>query len=204
MPSDIRIYLEGGGTSLQKSMLKRGFREFLRELDEMALDRNIVIRPIPCGDREKTFKNFRRALKSDPDAFNILLVDAEGPVKSSSCKQHLRNRDGWEMPGINEDQCHLMVQMFEAWLIADPEALKSYYGKGFNEKSILGNPNVEEIGKSEIEKCLKQATSKTKKGKYHKINHAAQLLGLLDPSKVRAAAPHCRRLFETLEDKVAD
>jgi hypothetical protein len=204
MASEIRIYLEGGRTSIQRTTLKRGFRKFLKELDGRAYDASIVIRAIPCGDREKTFRNFRRALKSDSDAFNILLVDAEGPVKSSSCKQHLRNRDGWEIPGINEDQCHLMVQMFEAWLIADPEALKSYYGKGFNEKSIPGNPNVEEIGKSEIEKCLMQATSKTKKGKYHKINHAAELLGLVDPSKVKAAAPHCRRLFQTLEDKIAD
>jgi hypothetical protein len=40
--------------------------------------------------------------------------------------------------------------------------------------------------------------AKTKKGKYHKIDHAADLLEEIDTAKVRHRCPSCERLFATL------
>lgn len=49
---------------------------------------------------------------------------------------------------------------------------------------------------------MKVATRDTSKGEYHKIQHATKLLALLAVDKVRKVAPHCERLFHTLEGKV--
>lgn len=91
-----------------------------------------------------------------------------------------------------------MVQAMEAWFIADIDALKKFYGKGFRENSIPRNTNVEKIDKDSLEPSLKQATRHTSKGEYKKIQHASKLLGLLNVAKVRQAAPNCDRLFTTL------
>jgi len=51
---------------------------------------------------------------------------------------------------------------------------------------------------------LKQATSQTTAGQYHKTKHAAKLLSLLSAEKVAAVAPNCRPLFETLKNEGCD
>jgi len=86
----------------------------------------------------------------------------------------------------------------EAWLIADPDALARFYGADFRRTAIPDNPNVEEIDKAQLLSDLKTATRDTTKGEYHKTRHAPQILGELDASQVRSAAPHCERLFSTL------
>ena len=95
-----------------------------------------------------------------------------------------------------------MVQTIEAWLIADPEALASYYGQGFLRNALPGNPDVEAIPKDQLAKKLEQATAKTQKGPYHKIRHCADLLGLLNRNRVRQRARHCDLLFRTLEARI--
>lgn len=39
-------------------------------------------------------------------------------------------------PGAEDHSLHLMVQCMEAWLVADPDCLKAYYGRGFNERRL--------------------------------------------------------------------
>jgi hypothetical protein len=95
-----------------------------------------------------------------------------------------------------------MVQTVEAWLVADVDAVSKFYGQGFNANTIPKNPNVEQISKEDLESTLKRATRNTPKGEYHKIKHGPKLLGQVDVSKVRKAAPHCDRLFVTLEGKM--
>ena len=90
----------------------------------------------------------------------------------------------------------------ESWFLADPEKLASYYGNGFTNKALKPNPRVEEIPKTNVLKCLKQATKKTQKGAYHKTAHAPHILKMLDPTKVRKAAPNCDRLFRELLAKL--
>ena len=79
-------------------------------------------------------------MQSGPDVFNVLLVDAEGPALGTGVWRHLRTRDRWENPGADETQCHLMVQMMEAWLVADRERLAEYYGENCHEKALPDNP----------------------------------------------------------------
>ena len=156
---------------------------------------------IPCGGCDSTLDDFKIALRTHTDAFNILLVDAEASVVVGP-RLHLSQRDGWDVSGIAEDQCHLMVQMMEAWFLADKDALGRYFDQQFNASALPQRANVEEIPKDEIESALEKATFKTQKGRYHKTKHGPHILKSLDAAKVRKAAAHCDRLFATIEQKI--
>lgn len=196
MVNEIHIYIEGD------PQLRQGFRTFFQPLYDVAKRKNIKIATLKlCGSRGDTYKAFKIALKKHPHAFIVLLVDSEGAVgREQGAWEYLRNRneDGWASMGTDDTHCYLMVQVMEAWFIADMDALSDYYGKGFQESAIPKNSNVEEIDKNILESALKAATRNTLKKEYHKTRHAAQLLERLNLKKVRNAASNCDRLFTTL------
>lgn len=207
MVSEIRIYVEGGGEQASaKAHIRMGFHQFLRDLNTLARSKRIRWAIVACGSRTSTFADFMNALKSHPDAFNVLLVDSEGPVDPQYLPwAHLAQRDSWRKPtGCVDDQCQLMVQTMEHWLIVDREALKRFYGQGFHENSLPSAPDVEQIDRHLLMSNREAATRGTQKGVYHKIQHGSQLLEQIDPAKVRDAAPHCRRLFTILTDKMSE
>ncbi len=204
MVKEIRIYIEGGGDYKEtKRTLRQGFSECFKDLVNLAREHKVKWNIIACGSRNSAFDDFKTALRLHTAAFNVLLVDSEAPVAiTTSPSQHLKNRDDWDFPPIEEKQIHFMVQMMEAWIVADVETLQKFYGQRFHANSIPKNKNVEQIAKTEIEAGLKTATQKTQKGEYHKTRHAPDILKLLDMGKVRGAAPYCERLFETLKEKI--
>jgi hypothetical protein len=196
MVSEIRIYVEGGDRA--DSEIRRGFSEFLRDLKAQARSKGIRWYIIAGRGRETTFDLFKTAIALHRNAFNILLVDSEGPV-SGTPWQHLRQRDNWEKPhGVCDEQCHLMVQSMETWLIADLDTLRRYYGPEFIVKQIFRNANVEHIDRHDLAKALTEATKRTKKGPYRKIQHASELLAQVDVSTIHRKASYCERLFATL------
>ena len=92
----------------------------------------------------------------------------------------------------------------EAWFLADQDALRQYYGSGFAVNRLPGDPTrVEVIPKSDAIRGLEDAARDTQKGKYHKTEHAPDLLAKVDPVAVRAAAPYCERLFRELEAAIS-
>lgn len=219
MVKEIRIFFEGGGDrSDDKRRLKEGLHGFLREPIAMARRNRIHFNLIPCGTRRKAYESFLTALNTHPGAFNVLLVDSEGPVpvtnpnssnheeKYQAAWQYLRERpaDNWSQ--LNKDHkknCHLMVQTMEAWLLADLDGLQRFYGQGFAANSIPKTQNIESIDKPSLERTLKAATRSTSKGEYHKIDHASKLLKeFILPKKVCDAAGHCRHFFTTLMEKM--
>jgi hypothetical protein len=204
MVREIRIYIEGGGDGKNtKAFIRQGFSQFFKPLIEIAKSQKIKWDITICGSRNNAFRDFKNALKSHPNAFNVLLVDAEAPVIINSPWGHLKSRDNWDKPsGVDDSQCHLMVQSMEAWFCVDIEMLKKFYGKDFKENAIPKTSNVENIDKNNLEPSLKAATRNTSKGEYQKIKHASKLLELLDVAKVRQAAPYCDLLFITLSDKI--
>jgi Domain of unknown function (DUF4276) len=126
-------------------------------------------------------------------------------VTVPSAWEHVQKRpgDGWQRPKeAGEDQLHLMVQTMEAWLVADPEALAAYYGQGFRPAALPNQSNVEAVSKKDLQKALENATKDTKtKGVYLK-SHGFELIGRIDPSKVRARCPgHAAPFFEYLSSK---
>lgn len=196
MVREIRIYFEGD------RVLQPAFGDFLGEIRDKARAKKIRWTIIASGTRSRAFLDFQDALIDHPDAFNLLLVDAEEPVLQNHTPwEHLHHRQPdrwWQTPKIDATHCHLMVQMMEAWFIADLQLLKDYYKQGFNEKVIPKASDVEKIEKEKIETSLKEATKNTTKGPYHKTRHAPEILRELNVEKVRRAAGHCDRLFRTL------
>ncbi len=201
---EIRIYIEGGGDGKNsKALLRQGFNQFFRDLVEIARNNQIKWDVVLCGSRNNAFRDFKNAFKTHPNAFIVLLVDSEAPV-SRTPWEHLRVIDNWESPNVDDIHCHLMVQSMEAWFIADVEALKKYYGQRFKENPIFKTQNVEKISKDSLEPSLKIASCNTTKGEYRKIQHAAELLEMIEVAKVRKASAHCDRLFITLTQKMTE
>ncbi|MDI6753360.1 MAG: DUF4276 family protein [Thermodesulfobacteriota bacterium] len=204
MVNEVRIYVEGGGDQRSgKAAVQEGFSKFLTSLRAMARERQIRWYVIACGSRNAALDAFGIALRQHRNAFNVLLVDAEGPV-SQSPWAHLQQRDGWSKSDISEDNCHLMVQLMEAWIIADPSALKGFYGQGFNPHPIPRQEDVELVSKIDLASALNQATQNTQKGEYHKIRHGPKILALVDVNMVRSRARHCERMFTILGKKLAE
>lgn len=190
--SEIRIYVEGGGDDKTgKLAIREGFSRFFGHRQ---------VRVIPCGSRDQARDAFRFALKSHPEALNLLLVDSEERV-STTPWEHLLVRDRWERPsGASDEHCHLMVQTVESWLVADPDTLAAFYGQGFRRKSLPAHTDIEAVSKADVMKALDHATAPTQKGKYKKIAHCSALLARIDPERVRRRARHCDRLFRVLDD----
>ncbi|WP_437893459.1 DUF4276 family protein [Sorangium sp. So ce124] len=200
----VRVYVEGGGaTRRAQEPLREGFGKlFARILGGRARPKVIA-----CGSRKEAFNDFKRALKSYPDTLCILLVDSEEPVTpGTSTWDHVLRREGdqWLRPdGVIDEQLHLMVQAMEAWLVADPEVLAAYYKKGFRRDALPHQQNVELVAKRDLYDAIERATRDSKtKGKYVK-SHGFELIGLVDPHKVRAASAHAARFFDTLVDRAA-
>jgi hypothetical protein len=194
----VKVYVEGGGDN--KDTIKRcneGFATYCRN----AAPNNRHPRMVACGGRQQTFDRFATAVRNgQPGEIYVLLVDAEGPVTSTSQAQHLHTRDGWDFPVLDGHQIFLMVQAMEAWFLADREALAKFYDGGFLAKRLPGTPtSVEAVLKDDLEPNLKHASKPTKtKGEYHKVKHGFALLALIDPEKVGKASPHAKLFHDFL------
>lgn len=196
MVSELRIYFEGD------PQLRKGMSEFLGEIRGAARERRCGFRLI-AGEATPV-ADFCTALADHQEAWNLLLVDSEGP-DDGKLFEKLRQRRGWNPPagsGELAGRVFWMVQLMEAWFLADMEALNAFYGQGFRKNVLAGNPHVEEVPKADVLSSLKQATRDTGKGTYHKTKHAPEILMGVDPNKVKAAAPNCKRLFDTVLERL--
>jgi len=202
----VRLYVEGGGGRAGRSkggrdgraQLRRGLNEFLAGIKRTARARQLKWNVVCCDPRDDACRRFVEAARAGSKEIVLLLVDSEDEVKQGP-RRHLMARDGWtRLRGLEEAGIHLMVRAMETWLVADLEALRSYYGRQFNDKALAGRQDLEQVPKRRIETALVRATRATQKGEYHKIRHASDLLALVDPEKVQARCPHCKRFFDTL------
>jgi Domain of unknown function (DUF4276) len=173
---EIRIYFEGN------KALRSGFEIFFSELKTAARAARSTLEFIAARNG---VSDYRKAARTHPQAWNILLRDSEGPV-----------------PSQRPNDTFWMVELMEAWFLAHPKALSDYYGEGFLSTTIGNSADVERIPKVEVLNRLKQATRNTTKGEYHKVKHAPFLLEKLDSIQVRGRAEHCRRLFEAVMAKL--
>ena len=204
MVTAIHVYYEGDDT------LGRGFRKFFAAILRTARQRRIPFRLIHGGSQENTVADFLTAVhtnEDDPDTLDILLVDSDGPADSNDphydrFRQALQNTPHWQRERrgvtVQPNQFHWMIQAMETWLLADRAALRRYYGQRLREGGIPGSEStVEDI--SNPDSVLKTATRNTQKGRYHKTQHAPDLLESVDVGNVRGNAPACDRLFTILE-----
>lgn len=199
MVKEIRVYFEGDNA------LRKGFNSFLKSEIDRSRQHRLGFRTIAGGSTEETIKDFMTAARAHKDAINIVLIDSDKPDNGNLIAK-VKRRASWDTEAgaeIQDDQIHFMVQVMESWFLADRDALKKYYGQGFREGRLPGNQNnVEQISKSDVSNGLKNATRDTRKKKYHKTQHAPDLLSNLDADKVRSNAPSCDRLFHSLRSLI--
>ena len=196
--SGVAIYMEGGGNKGEgRAALRRGMDALLALLKQAAREKSMGWKLVCCGPRDETFRGFRNALRDGDVSIVVLLVDAEGPVDAEPLA-YLQARETWDLAGVNEDFVHLMVQTMETWIVADSEALRRYYGQGFNAGALPRTADPERVAKRDIEGSLRRATERTGKGRYRKIAHASDLLQRMDAETVKVNCRHCRRLFDEL------
>ncbi len=197
---NVKVYVEGGGNSQElRTQCRQGFSDFFRR----AGLHGRMPRIVACGSRNDTYDSFCTAVNiAGEDDFAMLLVDSEAAVVQGAW-MHLQSRDNWAQPsGTSDENAQLMVQVMEAWFLADRKRLAEYFGQGFTANPLPDNKNVEEIPKQVVFDSLKLATRNSKtKGEYTKGKHSFQILAGLDPHKVSTSSNHAGRLLRTLDDK---
>lgn len=223
---EIIVYLEGGKTAQQNAELRTGFDQLLEQQKNAARTKRLQWKLVPCGGRDSACKAFVNAYqKTNDQTLCVLLVDSEDelpPEESIGDKEtgeerrlrllrdsrvrrdHLSNRDCWDFGEMPSDEIHLMVRCMETWIVADPDALRRYYGNGFRENQLPVRVNLEYEPKLQIYDKLKKATKDTSKGEYAKIKHASKLLAQIDPKKIAARCQRFATFTRWLSDQIAD
>jgi hypothetical protein len=88
----------------------------------------------------------------------------------------------------------------ESWFLADRPSLAGYFGSGFRESALPGNPTVEAIPKADVLDGLDQAARNTSKGRYSKGEDSFRLLAKVLSSRVTAVSPWARRFVAALQE----
>jgi hypothetical protein len=216
----VKVFVEGGGVKSLRTDCRAAFKIFLKK---SGLAEH-MLKIIASGSRSNAYNDYCKALDNGEDA--VLLIDSEGPVVSPKnndsydatdpktwrpwhhLKQHKDSKgqliDNWDKPqNARDEDCHLMVQFMESWFLTDIEALKDYYGNGFNERSFSEQTkNIENIAKAKVEDLLRKATANTKKGQYSKGKHSFEILKRIDPHKVMRQSPWAKRFVTLLSDRM--
>ena len=170
----LMLYIEGG------NHLRGPMAQFIRRATGLI---NLKIRPCRSGNDAIN--------KCSKDTNALLLIDSEGE-DISRLTQSVKSQIG------STNSIFFMVQLMEAWFLADRQALSAYYGQGFNANSLPNNPNIEDVLKRDVEADLRNATRQSRKGAYHKGKHASGLLGWIDPTAVYNACPNFALLVDFL------
>ncbi len=198
----VRVYIEGGSTGqTADSDFRRGWKKFLGELHDLARGQGFhSLEVVRCKGRVNAFARFSKYHWDHPDDLCVLLVDSECNVPDGQGVWETvseREGDGWVKPAwASESHLFLMVPFVETWLVADPDALASYFGQGFRPLELPGLTNLEERSKDDLERRLKRATAAALRGPYrHGLAHL--IIEKVNPDRVRTLR-HGRRLFEEL------
>ena len=204
----IAIFVEGGGATHRSGQdrLRQGFDALLGPQKEAARQRRFGWRLGLYGSRGEAFKAFRDATSRKQADLAVLLVDSEGPVRDNTPDGrivHLKARDRWALEDVDASRVHLMIQCMEAWLVADPDELEEFYGKGFKKSALPHRQVLDEEPKVSLYASLEAATKGTKKGRYGKISHASEILKRVRPGIVAARCPSFQQLVQWLDATIA-
>ena len=189
----VKIYVEGGGDRRAQQVELR--RAFSTVFEKCGFDRPRTPSVTCCGSRNAAYSDFVTSLSKIGD-LALLLVDSEGPV--AGCYwNYVVSRDSWVRPAqANDDQLHFMMELMESWFLADREALEKFFGEGFTKTSLPGrSDNVDTIPKHDVEVGIDNASRHSKRGKYHKGQHSADILCLIDIVKLKAASKSFREVI---------
>lgn len=190
-----RLYIEGGGDSKEQAIrFRQGWKEFFARAG--VAGRTRVVRG---GGRKQTFDRFSTAIKTHRSSVvPLLLVDSEEAVAEKSVWDHLQSRDGWLKPAGSDDKAFLMVQAMETWFLADPTALRTYFGSGFRHNALRQWARLEIVPKATVFQVLSRATAGCTK-RYEKGRISFELIAMVDPCLIENTCPHAKALLSRLK-----
>ena len=185
--SGVTVYMEGGGPGNTRD-LRLGMLKFLGSLRELARSRTLRFRAGSMWFQGKDLEPIPAGSGIGPEQKKpcVLLVDAEGSVGGLP-RPHLRKSDGWDLRGVPESVVHLMVQVMETWIVADPKTLAEYYGQGFKPGNLPARPDLEREPKAAILSGLHESTRRTQEGPVRQDQARERTTGV-DRPETRASA----------------
>lgn len=188
----IRVFVEGAAARGNKALVADAKRAF-SELVYKATGARVHI--APTGSRSDTYRAFCAATGCQP----LLLVDSEAPVTDIAQPwAHLKSRDGWDQPvGAADQQAHLMVQVMETWLLADPSALQEVFG--LDASRIPQWPRLEQVAKVTLNDVLARVTGLPLDGGRGSLKSKAfAVLARVRVDVLAAKCPAAARFFESI------
>lgn len=198
---NVTLYVEGGGDGAAlQSRCREGFR---RWLEAAGFGRGRLPHIVAAGSRDEAFRQFRIAmLDRGAEELSLLLVDSEDAVApGATVWDHLKAPGVWVRPAHATDkQAFLMVRCMETWLLADPVALASYFGHGWNGKALPARSALETVDKEAVLKALDRATARCGRSRYAKGKVSFELLGRISPALVERACPHAKEFLDALRE----
>lgn len=179
------LFIEGESNS-PNGDLRQGFSKLLEKTLKNHLPRIIL------GDgKSLTIDKFLHK-KLSGDVF-LLLIDLDG-IENTRSKDLKENG----LADI-EDNVFYMIQEMESWFLSQPKILDQYYGVDNNGKKVsekITKKKSVDVAHPDLE--LKRLTRYSKKGEYHKIKHAVELLKMLDSEVLKNEFTDYKRLLEKL------
>ena len=186
------------------SKLRAGFHSLFGPHVERARQRRMRFNLIAGGSRAETIKDFVRSCRSHPSDVNVLVIDSERPVSdTASAIRSLRAESFWD-GGVScdDDQINLMVRAMEAWIIADPEALRKHFGPNFNVNVLPSPQNAESVAPRDMVAAIGKGLPSSRRRRYDKVADGARLLKLIDAVKVGRHCRHFKRLMDYLDREI--
>ena len=203
----VRIYIEGGAEGrTADSDFRRGWKKFLNEIHQTALANGFQSLEVVRGKgRGNAFRRFKNYIHENPNDLCVLLTDSETEVHEGTTVWTVvseREGDRWECPDwATENHLFLMVVFVETWLLADIDALQTFFKKDFN-PNPLPRTELESRSKVDVERALFQATKKCKNGPY-KHGQAHEIIEHVQPERVKTLY-HGSRLFDSLNQLIRE
>jgi Domain of unknown function (DUF4276) len=179
------LFIEGEPLS-PNGDLRQGMSKLLSQLLFKNLPKMIL-----GGGKTITIDKFKNN-KLKADRF-LLLIDLDKPETEIA-----NDIKEYNLTTHKEDVFY-MIQEMESWFLSQPEILDSFYGKDLNHKLIsekMIKKNAQDFSNPDEE--LKKLTRNTKRGEYHKIKHAIELLKLLDAKKLQIEFSQFKNLIKRL------
>lgn len=145
------------------------------------------------GGKTQTIKKFFHNVYGAEKLF--LLIDLDGPEQQKESDLYANGL------APNYDKVFYMIQEMESWFLSQPEILDDFFGKNNKGKSVsekITKRKVLEIPYPKDE--LKKITKDSRRGVYHEIKHAVELLKTLDPEKLENDFQDFRLLIDKIKD----
>ena len=177
-----KVLIIEGAKDTRNGILRQGFNKLLVQKLEGNMPRIVM------GEGKQQaidkFINYRNSRKP------YLLVDLDN--KESEKENDLKNSNLID----HKKEVYFMIQEMEAWFLSQPDVLNSYYASDIS--GNLPDKHTKEIDKPSD--FLFDLTKRTKKGKYHKIKHAVDLLQQLDAARLMEDFDDFDKLVKALKN----